>query len=297
MKYKCDLVKDLIPLVKDDVSSEESSKVVLEHINQCENCKKYYEMIDIDISICETDNKEKLENRIDDNGTKEVVKYAKKVKSRRTKIIAFTGASIIGLLILQFILLWPISPAYVMKFVGEEYSTSNPLDYGKFSGHIEKEKEGRKSYLYIFPKELPDSAEIKNYYYYSDNKGLFDNTYQIYLECTLSKDDYNKEVKRLSELKMTYRGEVNEVKYDTENFEYPAYVTIYADDYSYEYALIDDENNRIIYIYTWFIYPDDVEFSKEYLPKEFMENASGLNGYSMYYIKNAGGGGYRIPEE
>lgn len=39
MKISCDVITDLIPLVKDDVASEDSRNLVLEHINACETCK------------------------------------------------------------------------------------------------------------------------------------------------------------------------------------------------------------------------------------------------------------------
>ena len=41
-KISCDICTDLIPLVKDEVASEDSKKAVLEHINTCEKCKNLY---------------------------------------------------------------------------------------------------------------------------------------------------------------------------------------------------------------------------------------------------------------
>lgn len=42
-KISCQVCLDLIPLVKDNVASEDSRKLVLEHIHQCQNCKNEYE--------------------------------------------------------------------------------------------------------------------------------------------------------------------------------------------------------------------------------------------------------------
>ena len=36
MKYSCDVIKDLLPLFHDDVCSDDTKKVVNEHLNECE---------------------------------------------------------------------------------------------------------------------------------------------------------------------------------------------------------------------------------------------------------------------
>ena len=41
-KITCDICKDLMPLVKDGIASEDSRMVVEEHIKECEECKKMY---------------------------------------------------------------------------------------------------------------------------------------------------------------------------------------------------------------------------------------------------------------
>ena len=38
---KCEVVRDLIPLVIDDVASEESRNLVGEHLETCEACRAY----------------------------------------------------------------------------------------------------------------------------------------------------------------------------------------------------------------------------------------------------------------
>jgi predicted anti-sigma-YlaC factor YlaD len=42
IEISCQVCLDLIPLVKDNVASEDSKKLVLEHIRQCEACKDEY---------------------------------------------------------------------------------------------------------------------------------------------------------------------------------------------------------------------------------------------------------------
>jgi len=43
MKISCDVILDLIPLVKDGVASEGSSLIVNEHIKKCETCQAEFE--------------------------------------------------------------------------------------------------------------------------------------------------------------------------------------------------------------------------------------------------------------
>ena len=43
MKMQCEIIRDLIPLIEDDVCSEQSKIAVLEHIEECRECKQLYE--------------------------------------------------------------------------------------------------------------------------------------------------------------------------------------------------------------------------------------------------------------
>lgn len=43
MITNCNIIRDLIPLVKDDVASEESKAMVLSHIQECEPCRALYD--------------------------------------------------------------------------------------------------------------------------------------------------------------------------------------------------------------------------------------------------------------
>lgn len=45
-KLPCEVVMDLIPLVKDHVASKKSEDLVKAHIRECENCRQYYELLD-----------------------------------------------------------------------------------------------------------------------------------------------------------------------------------------------------------------------------------------------------------
>ena len=41
MKYPCSIIQDLLPLYVDEICSEESKKIVEDHLSQCSFVKKY----------------------------------------------------------------------------------------------------------------------------------------------------------------------------------------------------------------------------------------------------------------
>ena len=49
-KITCDICKDLMPLVKDGIASEDSRGAVIEHVKACEDCKKLYENDSIELA-------------------------------------------------------------------------------------------------------------------------------------------------------------------------------------------------------------------------------------------------------
>lgn len=47
MKMQCEIIRDLIPLLEDDVCSAQSKEAVLDHIAECEECRRLYEAAQI----------------------------------------------------------------------------------------------------------------------------------------------------------------------------------------------------------------------------------------------------------
>jgi hypothetical protein len=131
---------------------------------------------------------------------------------------------------------------------GETYTTSDINNYGIYEGHIETEDALTKQFtqLLIFPEELSDEWTVNDFYYSCSNKGLLDNSYQLLLDYQLPPEDFKAELERLQNLSVTFEGQTRQVAYDTESFRYPAYVTAYEKSGNCEFALIDEENHRII---------------------------------------------------
>ena len=123
----------------------------------------------------------------------------------------------------------------------ENYDKANMVE--KFGADMD-------SGFLIFPESV-DNAITANYQ--SELKtGFFDSDGFIILEVTYNKIDFENELKRLAGItcEIAYNGTsvTNEIKYDKEMYNYPAYITSDGFDYVYEYALIDEANCRIIYI-------------------------------------------------
>lgn len=183
------------------------------------------------------------------------------------------------------ILVFPLPDGGILRnffsqlYYGKGYTTNNVDEYGNF------EMFNGYSALSIFPENI-QRDDIEDYYYsYQDI--IFDPTAQIYLECNYDSDTYMKEITRLENIKVTYKEKVQHIQYDNkEHFNYPAYVTILAENHCYEYALLLGENS-IAYIFLQFVPEEEIKFTDKYLPNNYeREN----DGYSIYLFDNGRGG-------
>lgn len=71
MKMQCEIIRDLIPLIEDDVCSEQTQKVVLEHIEECEECKRLYGIAKSNPQFV-LDSEEIVEKEVFDKGFKKI---------------------------------------------------------------------------------------------------------------------------------------------------------------------------------------------------------------------------------
>lgn len=275
MKYDCEIIRDLLPIYKDGVTNKKSSEIIEEHLKECEACEKYYNSLnEPEIALPDAVVKE----------NQSIVTYGKRIRKRRRSVFAIVASAISVLLLGIFLM-----AAYLVVTGGPAIKTSDINNYGyfyNFKGY---------SNLYIFPTTIPQAARIDSYYYYQRDTFL-DPTCQIYLEYSLSKEAYDTEVLRLSKIVETYenenfKGKENKIVYDTENFKYPAYVTIFNSNHCYEYALLNEEEHKIIYVFTQYIGLNKVKFDKKYLPKDFGDEKNS-KGFNIYYSDAGNGLGY-----
>lgn len=172
--------------------------------------------------------------------------------------------------------------------INQKKVITNIEEYGKFDGF--------KGYsnLDIFPEQISDECTDTQYYFeYKD--GLFDPYYQIYLRCTYDTPTYSDEVKRLAEIKENYQGTTQRIRYNTIDFKYPAYVAIYGNDSCYEYALLDEASQTIVYIFTQWAKLDDIKFKNAYLPYNYMEDTD--HTFSIYMFDLGDGGRYVVDDK
>lgn len=94
MKYKCEVIKDLLPLYVDGVSSKESNKIIEEHLKECKKCEETYEKLKDNSFIDEVKN-----NSNDNEESKKVIKSIKN-KIFRGKLLFAVVAIVVVLICL-----------------------------------------------------------------------------------------------------------------------------------------------------------------------------------------------------
>lgn len=116
-KIPCEVIMDLIPLVKDHVASPESEKLVYEHIEHCENCRSFME----DMQTLEINDEKIIQN----------------IKIKRNKILLFV--SMIGMIggvlltIEPYYMFWNI---LILPIIGILCWIIQPIKTYKLSGVV-----------------------------------------------------------------------------------------------------------------------------------------------------------------
>ena len=211
-------------------------------------------------------------------------------------IIAFVG--LVFLIVVRYIV-------GMMIMLGVLY-----LDFSKPPEHIEGIQNYDKTYLvqefsgdmtshfFLFPDDLSNAKEADFWYEY--RTGLLDTDGTFFLTAVYSDEDFEKEKKRISEVTCTVNDGIDDhtqaVLYDKDMYNYPAYIAIDGYTYNYEYALIDEDNDRIIYVLLG--YPDYEELSEysDYLksdPSDYeLKGSTTLDRFCIYAVKSAKFDGY-----
>lgn len=186
---------------------------------------------------------------------------------------------------------------YLVESWGAETIVRNDISQYDKNYYMETYRGDLDSTLSIFPDVISDTMNVRAFES-SFTVGLFDTYGYILLDYTLNENAFEEEINRLNSLEMeikNYDGEsyINEVQYSKDDYFYPAYITIDGYRNTYEYALIDEENNRIICIYLTYL--DDSGFThNEYLKldRSDYESEDSLQKYSMYSHTFDGGKTY-----
>ena len=260
MKYPCNLIKDLLPLYHDQVSSQESSEAVEEHLKECSECKQYYE------KMCGSDAIEPLAyDQKMSMKTAESYKQVKRKNRKKFKIVVLIAVGVVvaelAALVFAIWMLGYISITAPIKVYDniEEYTRYRK---GEAADRDFRSKWGMDES--IWPERITDDMEVVDYImvYYNP----WDAQYLGYLEVDYDTASYAAEVQRLKEYESTdYIG-----YYGVSGFENYELLAIYADStYGFVYALTDSKDT-IIYVEAIFCnYFMDLDYT-EYVPAEYL---------------------------
>ncbi len=177
-----------------------------------------------------------------------------------------------------------------------EQTTTDVEEYLQVIREIKGDEHDVHSGLFVFPRSADNISNIEHRFYHKT--GLFDDTYLIYLEAHyIDEEALRKEKERLAGISCTIKtlqGEVtNYVEYSEDDFEYPAYITIKNAGACYEYALIDEKNKRIIFVFAQISNGEGI-VPKEYMPMGMQDEEGFRYDHSWPWVgKNI----YYAPEE
>ncbi len=132
----------------------------------------------------------------------------------------------------------------------------------------------------LFPKTL-NNIKVTNFYCEYYQFFFIGEGCQFVLVIEYSKDDLEKEVERLSSI------DGGRIRYDEKDFGFPAYITLYGDYNTYEYALVDEANSSVAYVFLNGITKDMLVLDGKYLPTEFPLNGNlGIESFNIYKYRD-----------
>lgn len=256
LKKECSITRDLLPYYLENLTSDTSNEYVSNHLLTCSECQKYKKEF-----LLKEEEKENLEK------TKENL-FVSFIKRKKYQFIGlFIGVTLTFLFI--------ISGFFILKLSNPEKHTylESVEDYKDmpFTGL---------SKLSMFPMDVNKNAS--RFIFDKKGKKLYQ-VYQILLTCSYSKEEYENEKKRL--LRITdSETNLSSVYTEDENHFPMVYTMLY--DEGYEYALLDEENRTITYIYLQGVNRTDLLFETDLLPKDYCESGmffeTEREGYSIY---------------
>lgn len=128
----------------------------------------------------------------------------------------------------------------------------------------------------LFPKSI-DGLTVTDFYCEWELGVVGSATAEILLSVEYAEADFNAEINRIKSLAD------GKIIYDTENFEYPAYVSILGYDATSYYALVDAQANTVHYVLLQIIGKEKMNIVSGYLPYGYHDlgDVEGLS-YNVY---------------
>ena len=278
MKTECGIVRDLLPLYTEQITSEASNKAVEEHLKECEQCCKIYQEMKMP----------ELQIQYDRTPAESLHKYIKKKKRRiEVKVAVITTVIILMVVFIRLALIGSLIGFLALDSMNAQiYEDTDVSHYLWYMGDDAQEKYVNKWGMNesIFPNEISNEMNITDYkmVYYDP----WDAQYLSYLVVEYEDSFYESEIKRLKEYDSTeYLG-----YFGAEGFsgEYTLLAMEAHPDFGMIYAL-SGENNQIIYVELIFCnYFYDIDYKnmicEQYLPIGF--DATTESEYRQQRLKN-----------
>ncbi len=156
-----------------------------------------------------------------------------------------------------------------------KYLTEDATEYNDVKWNKIRKPYGKKPEL--FPSTIEDLNVVSFKYSYIRSL-LFGVTGQVHICVKYDYESFNAEEKRIAEI-----VGISNIRYDENEFSFPAYVTIESFNGISEYALIDRNDMRVHYVFIKCIDSDNVVLDREFLPKHWNERLKeNLSSFSIY---------------
>ncbi len=262
---KCMIVRDLLDSYAEELTGDKTTEFIQQHLKECTKCRDaYQELLE-----------EQEEQRAKESGLDK--RFLFKLKRYRYQLMgAFLGV----VLTILFI----VGALFVSIMVGKEKNNTdvytNQIDaYGEFKDYYGL------SELALFPKKdgMGANVEILSYVYDCSGAKLYQEC-QIYLECRYDGEGFEKEKSRLQQIENSETG--LSVVIDATGYEYPAIYAMKNEESCNEYALLLEEEKKIIYIYLQgSVDRRDLYFDEIYLPYDYGQDGlhfEDVEEYSIY---------------
>lgn len=244
---ECSLVRDLLPLSIEGLVSEESAKLIQAHLEICKKCGNYREELLEDKKERE-DKEQAIERR-----------FVRTLKKWRYEMLGLFIGVFVVLGVVLLLLFNPFSAAgqgeevYTVKEHYEDVQDYGKQNYTGIAG------------LSLFPESDAVSTAIQEFYYDCKGQKLYQ-AYQIYLKCVYEEDAYEAEKQRLLQVTDEFTG--RGIVYSEKETYLPCISAMLYDE-GFEYALLDEAEYTIIYIYLQGIDRREVVFNNAYLPADY----------------------------
>lgn len=261
----CMIVRDLLTSYTEELTGEKTTQFIRQHLQECAKCRDVYQEL-----LEEQEEQKAKESGLDK-------RFLFKLKRYRYQLFgAFLGVFLTIALIIG-LLLWVVWSGKQRN--NTDTFTSQAEDYGVFEEYYGL------SELSLFPykEEIEANGEIISYVYDCSGAKLYQEC-QIYLECRYDAEGFEKEKSRLQQIENSETG--FSVVSDTNGYEYPAIYAMKNEESCNEYALLLEEEKKIIYIYLQgSVDRRDLYFDEIYLPYDYGQDGlhfEGVEEYSIY---------------